>query len=53
MGEVTTLKINDEKISVLGKSQLGELTHNTPAAGTDSLFFRTYSKLFCLPLEQL
>ncbi|MFL2913655.1 MAG: PQQ-binding-like beta-propeller repeat protein [Opitutales bacterium] len=53
MGEVTTLKINDEKITVLGKSQLGELTHNTPAAGTNSLFFRTYSKLFCLPFEQL
>ena len=53
MGEISTLRIDDKKITVLGKSQLDELTHNTPAVGANSLFFRTYSKLFCLPFSEL
>ena len=32
----------------LGRSQLGELTYNTPAVANDSLYFRTYSQLFRL-----
>ncbi len=52
-GVVTTLQINEEKMTILGNSQLNELTHNTPAVGNSSLFFRTYSKLFCLPSKSL
>ena len=44
---------NEEKMTILGNSQLNELTHNTPAVGNSSLFFRTYSKLFCLPSKSL
>ena len=32
----------------LGRSQLGELTYNTPAVANDSIYFRTYSQLFRL-----
>ena len=53
VGEITTLRIDDQKMTILGKSQLNDQTHNTPAVGSNSVFFRTYSKLFCLPLAQL
>ncbi len=48
-GLVTTLNFDSRKMKILGKTKLNDLTHNTPAVANSSIFFRTYSKLFCLP----
>ncbi len=49
-GEVITYAPT-EKLVVLGKSRLGELTYNTPAVANDSIYFRTYSQLFRLSVK--
>ena len=46
-GMVVTFAPTD-KFKALGRSQLGELTYNTPAVANDSIYFRTYSQLFRL-----
>lgn len=46
-GVVTFLDISSEGLTIRGQLMLGELTHATPAVGRDSLFFRTFSKLYC------
>lgn len=48
-GEVRSLAVTKESMEVLGVSKLGEKTHNTPATSKTSIFFRTYSTLYCLP----
>ena len=37
-----------DSFKALGRSQLGELSYNTPAVANDSLYFRSYSQLFRL-----
>ena len=46
-GMVVTFAPTD-KFKALGRSQLGELTYNTPAVANGSLYFRSYSQLFRL-----
>ena len=49
-GMVISLAPTD-KFKELGRSNLGELTYNTPAVANDSLYFRTYSQLFRLSVK--
>jgi len=51
-GTVSTLKINHKKMDILSTIELNDLTHNTPAVTKEKIFFRTNSKLFCLPLNK-
>ena len=51
-GTVSTLKINRKKMDILSTTELNDLTHNTPAVAKEKIFFRTNSKLFCLPLNK-
>ena len=51
-GTVTTLKINHKKMDILSTIELNDHTHNTPAVTKEKIFFRTNSKLFCLPLNK-
>ena len=51
-GIISTLEINRKKMDILSTTELNDLTHNTPAVAKEKIFFRTNSKLFCLPLNK-
>ena len=46
-GEFTVIKANP-KYQILGRSQLGESTHATPAISNGRMFLRGFEKLYCL-----
>ena len=46
-GEFTVIKASP-KYELLGRSQLGEATHATPAVSNGRMFLRGFSKLYCL-----
>jgi outer membrane protein assembly factor BamB len=46
-GEFTVIKANP-KYELLGRSQLGEATHATPAISNGRMFLRGFEKLYCL-----
>jgi len=47
MGEFTVIKASP-KYEILGRSQLGEATHATPAISNGRMFLRGFKKLYCL-----
>ena len=47
MGEFTVIKASP-KYELLGRSQLGEATHATPAVSKGRMFLRGFKKLYCL-----
>ena len=49
-GEVVCIAAADE-YQLLGRSQLGEGSHATPAIHQGKMLLRTESTLFCLPAE--
>jgi outer membrane protein assembly factor BamB len=46
-GEFTVIKASP-KYELLGRSQLGEATHATPAVSNGRMFLRGFAKLYCL-----
>ena len=46
-GEFTVIKASP-KYQLLGRSQLGEATHATPAVSNGRMFLRGFEKLYCL-----
>ena len=46
-GEFTVIKASP-KYELLGRSQLGEPTHATPAVSNGRMFLRGFAKLYCL-----
>ncbi|MCA8983020.1 MAG: PQQ-binding-like beta-propeller repeat protein [Planctomycetaceae bacterium] len=50
-GTVVVMKVGAEEFRELARVPLGEMSHSTPAVANGRLYFKTATKLFCLPAK--